>query len=340
MHQAHYNAITSVPDLASLRRWTLVTLVGGVIGLGVFGIGLLLFASGYELVSRVFGTIAVLVIASGLALAAVMLTERRLVHPLYFWVIFAGAVSFSSLDVVAIWWQFGWSLNGSWWLERALGSSFSFFAAGVLSIPVAVALRAGRSRDGWLIGIGVILLAFLWTMTHIWLQLPASLWFHWTGSENIMLALWLVAFVPPHAAIVTTLDPKGSPSALRLATVSAGATLGIYAAVFALVEPRRPDMSIRALAILGIITTSLTLTAAVMSRMRAARRRRALGAALPIELTCPACRSAQTLTTGDSACSQCGCLFSIRITPRECLSCGYSLAGLRGRVCPECGRGF
>lgn len=300
--------------------------------MGGVGIGLAIFTDDFENVMRVFSTIAVLAIGSALTLAIVILNERRLIDPLYFWIIFAGAFFFSALAVSGIWLP-----NARWW-DRVFESVFSFLAAVVLSIPVAVALRGGAARVGWFTGLGVILLAFLWTMVDIWFNLVASYFGGWFDRLKVTGALWILAVTPAHAAIVTRLEIGGSPRALRRATIISGITTGIAGAI--LVLSYRSEPFIRVLIVLAIITTSLTLTVAIVSRMGAARRRRALGAALPIELTCPACRSAQTVTTGDSLCSQCGCEFSIRITPRECLSCGYSLANLRGRVCPECGRGF
>ncbi len=334
MNQPHHEASTPISVLESLRRWTLVALVGGVIGLGGVGIGLAIFTDDFENVMRVFSTIAVLAIGSALTLAIVILNERRLIDPLYFWIIFAGAFFFSALAVSGIWLP-----NARWW-DRVFESVLSFLAAVVLSIPVAVALRGGAARVGWFTGLGVILLAFLWTMVDIWFNLVASYFGGWFDRLKVTGALWILAVTPAHAAIVTRLEIGGSPPALRRATIVSGIATGIAAAAFVSLDLKNQKPFIRVLIVLAIITTSLTLTVAIVSRMRAARRRRALGAALPIELTCPACRSAQTVTTGDSACSQCGCSFSIRITPRECLSCGYSLANLRGRVCPECGRGF
>lgn len=334
MKQASIHSPMANVSLHTIRRWTLITLVGSVVGLGLIGIGLLIFSYDPVSVYRVSGTVGVLAAASALTLIMVALAEKRLIGVWYLWSTLLGVIGFSTLSLVSIWWDY--------WLDRwkAIGSGMCFVATTTLATPVAMALRSGRTRIGGCAGLGVVGLAFAWSLGDIWLDLPRHLSSLWSLADELVGPLWILACVPTHASLVVSIDADRSPPALRWATIIAGGATGVVAAAVALFDGFQSDEGARLTAILAIAATCLTILTAVVSRMRAARTRASVGAAIPIELTCPACRSNQVLHAGESACANCGCAFSIRITPRSCMKCGYTLAGLRTRECPECGTAF
>jgi len=57
-----------------------------------------------------------------------------------------------------------------------------------------------------------------------------------------------------------------------------------------------------------------------------------------IRVECPRCLTLAERPPGESTCQRCGLTLMLRSEAPVCLGCGYSLAGLRSDVCPECGR--
>lgn len=326
------------PGLAVLRRWSLIVLVGAVAGLGMAGIGVIMFAYDSESIYRILGTAGVLGAAALLVLAMTDRAQRHLVHMWFFHVVLTGTVVHTVLDIIAIWFEsrhFG---------ERAFFSSFAFLGATILATPAALALRRRLALPVCGVGLAIALVALLWTEADLWFNLSTT--FRWHSPSSYQLAyritatLWILALIPAHACIVLLADSGRAPSPLRWSAIAFGAITGAALSYRVLFDLSDDDLLLRGIAAGAIFTTVLTVVTLVASRFRAYRERAARGAAIPIELTCPACQSNQTLATGDSACSQCGCQFSIKVTPKACLGCGYSLANLRDRTCPECGRGF
>ena len=129
-------SITQSPGLAALRRWSMIGLVGGVAGLGLLGIGVILFAYDSELIFRILGTVAVLGGASLLTLVLTALAQRRLLDMWFFQGVLAGAAIHSLLDIAAIW------MVSSRFQERAFVSSFVYLGAVILAAPIALAFRA------------------------------------------------------------------------------------------------------------------------------------------------------------------------------------------------------
>ncbi len=325
---------SEIPNLAALRRWALIVLVGGVGGLGLFGIALTLFAFDTDLIYRVSGTLGVLAAASLLTLTMGALTERRRIDLWYLWVIVTGSVAFSVLSLISIW------LSSFWDRWDAIVSSLAFAGATILATPSAIALRANRARWLCIAGLVVTCACFLWTLGDIWLHFSSNLVWSHSMIRNITPALWVLAIISTHTGLVLLIDASRSPALLRWATLLAGAFTGIGIAVLILFDWYDDELLIRLTVASAILATCLTIVTIVVSRIRASHCNTTAGAAIPIDLTCPSCRSNQTLHTGKSVCSQCACAFTIEITPLRCLKCDYALAGLKVRTCPECGTSY
>lgn len=322
------------PGLAVLRRWSLIVLVGAVAGLGLAGIGVILFAYDSESIYRILGTAGVLGAAALLALVMTALAQRHLIGMWFLQCVLAGTVVHTVLNVFAIWIE-SWRFE-----EKAIVSSLVFLGAAILATPAALASQGRLVRQACVVGLAVVLVALVWTEADIWLGLAG--FFPWNISSlyRVTATLWILACIPAHACTVLFADSGRAPASLRWSAIGFGALTGVCLALRTLLDLRDDDLLLRGIAAGAIFTTVLTVVTLVASRFRAHRERAARGAAIPIDLTCPACKSNQTLSTGDSVCSQCGCQFSIRVTPKACIGCGYSLANLRDRTCPECGRPF
>jgi hypothetical protein len=319
-------------DFGALRRWALLTLIGAVVGLGLIGTGLILFAYNGDLVWRVFGTAGVLAGLSTLTLVMIALADRRLIPVWYLWFTLLGSLVCSGLLILSIWWVLGGSD------EEIAVSSLAFYGAALLATPMAAAYRAGNARWLCVTGMLVILATFVWTLGEVWFRLSRGP-FSALPLRNLTESLWVLSAAPAHAGLVLVIEGRRTHPILRWATIGAGAAASVGFAGQLFFDFNEP-LLVRLNALSAVFATCLTIVTAVVARMGVRRVRASQAAEIPIELVCPACNSSQTLTTGDSECSNCGCQFSIRVTPKACIGCGYSLANLRDRTCPECGRQF
>jgi hypothetical protein len=57
-----------------------------------------------------------------------------------------------------------------------------------------------------------------------------------------------------------------------------------------------------------------------------------------VRVECPRCLTLSDRPLAMSKCACCGLMLTLRTEAPACIGCGYSLAGLRSDVCPECGR--
>jgi hypothetical protein len=70
------------------------------------------------------------------------------------------------------------------------------------------------------------------------------------------------------------------------------------------------------------------------------RRRRLLDsevARASVELTCPSCRTPNTIKPGRAWCTKCACELMLEVEEPRC-ACGYLIFKLVGATCPECGQ--
>jgi len=93
--------------------------------------------------------------------------------------------------------------------------------------------------------------------------------------------------------------------------------------------------------VLLILTVAGAPATLVLRRIEIATLAQVAEAGLPsrirVALTCPRCDLQQEMASGGAVCKGCGLAITIKVAEPVCRACGYSLAGLTGSVCPECG---
>jgi MFS family permease len=232
--------------------------------------------------------------------------------------------------LTAIWLglKLGWALEDYFW---GTGWACWFFAF------AAAASTAGAGTDSrhwrWA-GLAASTLAFALGLHNIWTdnQTPT----------NLFIVSTTLAILIGHANIIWLCKLNQRQRWLRWATVAfawfAGATFD-YAAI----NNMNSDIFLRVAMAAPVCAGCGTVAVAILT----AFNRRVIPVsgdevdATEMTIVCPVCRKKQALPLaggiGDSACSGCGMIFSIRARAPRCPSCNYLLLMLQSDRCPECG---
>jgi hypothetical protein len=161
---------------------------------------------------------------------------------------------------------------------------------------------------------------------------------------NWYAALAAGALAVMHANLLMLLNLAPPWPVLRLVTIaaSAGTAIGVGFSVFTrgvlnwqvLDEPTG-----RFTAAAGILAACGTL--GLVARQRLGRRLVIDTAGADyraVSVTCPRCSARQTAPVGDSPCTGCRLILSVRVSEPHCSACGYCLFDLKEDRCPECGQ--
>ena len=194
-----------------------------------------------------------------------------------------------------------------------------------------------RERPWRYLGVGMGLIA---AVIGVWQVLShrATL-----DAWNLYATLTAGAVAVMHANLLMLLNLAAPWKALRMATIAAGfaTAVGVAYSAFArgvlewqfLEEPAG-----RFTAAAGILAACGTL--ALVARQRLGRRF-AIEAAgtgyTSVTVHCPRCSTKQNAPIGDSPCTGCRLILSIRVGEPRCGACGYCLFDLQEDRCPECG---
>lgn len=217
--------------------------------------------------------------------------------------------------------------------------------AGVLSLASATAAAYGRTTMGY-VGMGAA-----------WLALPISIILLWAESYMLFdMQIWLAKAAGSFLVFAVAAPTSGLLSLARLRrlrwvraiTYAAIAVLVVAILIIVIfeVDLGNPEITKRVIGVAMILATFGTITVPILHRMYKMKGELVTVAAdATIVLTCPRCGSAAEIKAGGdwgadhralSACSSCGLGFSIELRENRC-HCGYSLYGLSGKTCPECG---
>ncbi len=186
-----------------------------------------------------------------------------------------------------------------------------------------------------------------------WLGVLASL----AALVMALLGIWVVDSKDPtlFIAVMTVAAVTGyANAAVRLALGDAGVwakliAIGSLAATGACLtamsylsagfDQAAPDPLVRVTGAGGIVAACSTVGLLILYRLN--RRTPGTSANVSeiaaVQVVCPHCGAKRAAAVGSSACAACGLGLQIKVVEPRCAKCDYSLLGIKGGVCPECG---
>ena len=173
-----------------------------------------------------------------------------------------------------------------------------------------------------------------------WVMAVSAIWMKVVESSGLFVALISTACVIALAnlALLATLTP--GQRWVRIGTIAAAIATAACVDYIAFTGWNNADEFVfRVGGAAGFVTACGSLALIILARMNRpmANADREYREATQIAVTCPGCRSKQTLPVGTSACPTCHLRFNIRIDEPRCAQCDYLLFMLTGDKCPECG---
>lgn len=150
----------------------------------------------------------------------------------------------------------------------------------------------------------------------------------------------VMSILASHVGLLALLRLDRSPfRAVRTLTVACAVLLGLFVVGVVWFEDI-DEWSGKTIGVLSILTACGTIVTPVLGLIEHLQRRgsrESIPSSVKIDLTCPRCRTSQTLPAGSARCVQCGLRIDIDVEEPRC-ECGYLLYQLKGDKCPECGR--
>lgn len=308
----------------AIRRFLMWLMVAAFVLGGLIGASLFLVVTSTEFVSRMTQTLW----GMGVHCAASYIVMRSWRTGAPSRPVAAGLVVFglNFLALLAGIWVLPEEFQGRAWVATAFLMGYS-----VLMWPAIITLLVRRL---WWLGLATIvwdIAACAVSMAAMW----TALWDHWKHTEK---PLFVGASVSAGLTLTCLLFLIEGAAIFRVARLIVlpfiWAGTGMLIAVTFDHFLSEVEMYMRVLGAVSVIALCSLVALAVAARLTAEKGRTG---EIEVSLTCPVCDKPATVRTGDSACSACGSEFYIRIKPTRCVRCGYSLAGLSAKRCPECG---
>jgi hypothetical protein len=226
--------------------------------------------------------------------------------------------------------------------ERILITSL---VVGAFSLPaLACSIVLSKRRLVWLmwIGIGCTLASILLWLVLIWTDA-------WMWNENVEwdeliaktgFTLTFVAILASATGLLSLLRlNRPAFRSVRLATILVASVLAALGslAIWAEIDEDWMGKTIGILSILATCGTIVTPVLGLIEHLQRRGSRESIPTSVKIDLTCPRCRTHQTLPAGAARCIKCGLRIDIDVEEPRC-ECGYLLYQLQTDRCPECGK--
>lgn len=205
-------------------------------------------------------------------------------------------------------------------------------AACVVSIDVPTPFRFGLLSLIRIAGLAATIVSWIMALIAIWTHVTES-----SGLFTTLISTGCVVGLTNLTLLATLTQPQRW---IRIGTIAAGVITAVCVDILAFGGWSNSDeFLIRIGGAAGFVTACGSLALIILARMNRpmANADREYREATQIAVTCPGCRSKQTLPVGTSACPTCHLRFNIRIDEPRCAQCDYLLFMLTGDKCPECG---
>jgi len=235
---------------------------------------------------------------------------------------------------IVVFWIVADESSGEYVLVTALiVGAFSFTALMCVNM-----LTRGRYKGVMWTGTIASLLACL-----IWQPVIMMEWWRYSNPQSIALAGTALSIVAGWCTLFAGL--KSHTWINTLGSIVVNFTLAVAAFVGVMIffgvalEPRNDGYfaTMGVASLLGGCGLVTSMALAMMSRVRHQGQGETLSGKVAVELTCPRCRTSQTIRPGMARCSSCKLRIEVIVEEPVC-ACGYQLYQLTGATCPECGR--
>jgi len=235
----------------------------------------------------------------------------------------------------------------TWFLNELLGLSstdewFSSAAAtgllGLVAVACLVSIRASTRFGGGVLA--AVRMAGLSATVLAWGIALYAIWEHIHSDSGIFTTAVSIGCVVALANLTLLVPLTPGQRWIRIGTITAAALAAICVDLLAFGDwSGSSELVARIGGAAGFVASCGSLALIIFARINRpmANARREYREATEIALTCPGCRSKQTLPIGASACPVCHLRFRVQIDEPRCVNCDYLLFMLTSDRCPECG---
>lgn len=317
----------AVESRLRLKRVFLRSLIISLAACALIAVGVLLFGTFNRTTGRILGTLGILAVHSGAALACADSLERR------WW------PALSRVGLVLFTLNFAWFETLIWFRDgpivEELLTTLTLIGYYVGAIPTVALLDKRRWRVVAWLSLVACVASFFMCLGMVWFARELG-----NDFERWTIAAVIIAGSFAHTCLLGFVRTTPLSLWVLRGTLASMWTFAILS-VWAVLKQLQPDLHIRLIGAAGVLDICGNLVLVILSRLNKVRQVEGLESTeKQIELICPRCAKQQLLTSGAAECSDCGLRFRIEIEEPRCPGCGYLLWQLPERRCPECGREF
>jgi ribosomal protein L37E len=217
-------------------------------------------------------------------------------------------------------------------IGQVMATTGTVAGTSILALIAAIPTESRRWSPIGPLGLVSSAVVLVMSLVGIWVE-P-----HWQSVFWESLGIcWVFAVAFPHLGLLSLARLKTQWNWVRTLTAVAIGLLALQISA-SIGWHMSSDEWYRGMGVLGIVVASGTIAVPILHRVSAIRLREAVRTTeLALQITCPRCGKAQTLSVGKTKCGDCGLGFTIEIEEENCKKCGYPLYKIESAVCPECG---